>query len=169
MKISIIVAASTNNVIGCDGKLPWHLPEDLKRFKQLTSGKPIIMGRITYQSIGSPLADRKNIVLSTHHGLKIDGCEVVTTLDAAIRIAGNVEEIMVIGGSRVYLQVLPMTERIYMTRVNAIVDGDTYFPEINDIEWQIVDHEDFSASESRQFGFSFITLDRVIRCSTLPA
>ena len=76
---------------------------------------------------------------------------------------------MVIGGSRVYLQVLPMTERIYMTRVNAIVDGDTYFPEINDIEWQIVDHEDFSASESRQFGFSFITLDRVIRCSTLPA
>ncbi len=169
MKISIIVAASTNNVIGCDGKLPWHLPEDLKRFKQLTSGKPIIMGRITYQSIGSPLSDRKNIVLSTHHELKIDGCEVVTTLDAAIRIAGNVEEIMVIGGSRVYLQVLPMTERIYMTRVNAIVDGDTYFPEINDIEWQIVDHEDFSASESRQFGFSFITLDRVIRCSTLPA
>ena len=79
------------------------------------------------------------------------------------------EEGMVIGGGKVYLQVLPMTERIYMTRVNAIVDGDTYFPEINDIEWQVVDHEDFSASESRQFGFSFITLDRVICRSTFPA
>ena len=168
MKISIIVAVATNNVIGCDGKLPWRLPEDLKRFKQLTSGKPIIMGRVTYQSIGTPLSDRKNIVLSTHNGLKIDGCEVVATLDAAIRIAGNAEEVMVIGGGRVYLQVLPMTERIYMTRVNATVDGDTYFPKINDIEWQVIDHEDFPASESRQFGFSFITLDRVICCGTLP-
>ena len=161
MKISIIVAAARNNVIGRDGELPWRLPEDLKRFKQLTSGKPVIMGRLTYESIGKPLPDRKNIVLSTRNGLKIDGCDVVDTPDAAIRLAGGAEEVMVIGGGGVYSQMLPMADRIYMTRINATVDGDTFFPEINDNEWQVVDRVDFPEDESRQFDFSFVTLDRV--------
>ncbi len=161
MKISIIVAAATNNVIGRDGELPWRLPEDLKRFKQLTSGKPVIMGRLTYESIGKPLPDRKNIVLSTRDGLNIDGCEVVDTLQAAIRLAVGAEEVMVIGGGAVYSQMLPIADRIYMTRINVTVDGDTFFPEIVGNEWQVVDRVDFPADESRQFGFSFVTLDRV--------
>ena len=161
MKISIIVAAATNNVIGRDGELPWRLPEDLKRFKQLTIGKPVIMGRLTYESIGKPLPDRRNIVLSARKGLNIDGCEVVHTPDAAIRLAGDTEEVMVIGGGGVYSQMLPMADRIYMTRIDATFDGDTFFPELNDDEWQVVDCVDFPADESRQFGFSFVTLDRV--------
>ncbi len=161
MKISIIVAAATNNVIGSDGELPWRLPEDLKRFKQLTIGKPVIMGRLTYESIGKPLPDRRNIVLSARKGLNIEGCEVVDTPDAAIRLAGGAEEVMVIGGGGVYSQMLPMADRIYMTRINATVDGDTLFPELDDNEWQVVDRVDFPADESRQFGFSFVTLDRI--------
>jgi dihydrofolate reductase len=161
VKISIIVAAATNNVIGRDGELPWRLPEDLKRFKQLTSGKPVIMGRLTYESIGKPLPDRRNIVLSARKGLNIEGCEVVDTPDAAIRLAGGAEEVMVIGGGGIYSQMLPMADRIYMTRINATVDGDTFFPELDDNEWQVVDRVDFPADESRQFGFSFVTLDRI--------
>ena len=161
MKISIIVAAATNNVIGRDGELPWRLPEDLKRFKQLTIGKPVIMGRLTYESIGKPLPDRRNIVLSARKGLNIEGCEVVDTPDAAIRLAGGAEEVMVIGGGGVYSQMLPMADRIYMTRIDATFDGDTFFPELNDDEWQVVDCVDFPADESRQFGFSFVTLDRI--------
>ena len=161
MKISIIVAAATNNVIGSDGELPWRLPEDLKRFKQLTIGKPVIMGRLTYESIGKPLPDRKNIVLSARKGLNIEGCEVVDTPDAAIRLAGDAEEVMVIGGGGVYSQMLPMADRIYMTRINGTFDGDTFFPELDDKEWQVVDRVDFPADESRQFGFSFVTLDRI--------
>jgi dihydrofolate reductase len=161
VKISIIVAAATNNVIGRDGELPWRLPEDLKRFKQLTIGKPVIMGRLTYESIGKPLPDRRNIVLSARKGLNIDGCEVVDTPDAAIRLAGDAEEVMVIGGGGVYSQMLSMADRIYMTRIDATFDGDTFFPELNDDEWQVVDCVDFPADESRQFGFSFVTLDRI--------
>ena len=161
MKISIIVAAATNNVIGSDGELPWRLPEDLKRFKQLTIGKPVIMGRLTYESIGKPLPDRRNIVLSARKGLNIEGCDVVDTPDAAIRLAGGAEEVMVIGGGSVYSQMLPMADRIYMTRINGTFDGDTFFPELDDKEWQVVDRVDFPADESRQFGFSFVTLDRV--------
>ena len=161
MKISIIVAAATNNVIGRDGELPWRLPEDLKRFKRLTIGKPVIMGRLTYESIGKPLPDRRNIVLSARKGLNIEGCEVVDTPDAAIRLAGGAEEVMVIGGGGVYSQMLPMADRIYMTRINGTFDGDTFFPELDDKEWQVVDRVDFPADESRQFGFSFVTLDRV--------
>ncbi len=161
MKISIIVAVATNNVIGRDGKLPWRLSEDLKRFKQLTIGKPIIMGRLTYESIGKPLPDRRNIILSSREGLKIEGCEVVATPQSAIRLAGGAEEVMIIGGGKVYAQMLPRADRIYMTRVSASVDGNTFFPEISDKEWQVVEQEDFPAGESRQYGFSFITLDRV--------
>ncbi len=161
MKISLIVAAATNNVIGRDGGLPWHLFEDLKRFKRLTTGKPIIMGRRTYESIGKPLPDRRNIVISSREGLEIDGCEVVASPDAAIELTADDEEVMVIGGGGVYAQMLPMADRIYLTRVHASVDGDTYIPEISEDEWQVVDEQNFPADESRQYGFSFVTLDRL--------
>ncbi len=161
MKISLIVAAATNNVIGRDGGLPWHLFEDLKRFKRLTTGKPIIMGRRTYESIGKPLPDRRNIVISSRDGLEIEGCEVVATPADALKLAAGAEEVMVIGGGRVYEQMLPMADRIYMTRVHASVDGDTYIPDMSEDEWQVVDEENFPADDSRQYGFSFMTLDRI--------
>ena len=161
MKISLIVAAAMNNVIGRDGGLPWHLSEDLKRFKRLTTGKPIIMGRLTYESIGKPLPDRRNIVISSREGLEIDGCEVVASPDAAIELTADDEEVMVIGGGGVYVQMLPMADRIYLTRVHASFDGDTYIPELSEDEWQVVDEENFPADESRQYGFSFVTLDRL--------
>ncbi len=161
MRISFIVAAATNNVIGRDGGLPWHLSRDLKRFKRLTSGKPVIMGRLTYESIGKPLPDRRNIVISSREGLEIDGCEVVASPDAAIELTADDEEVMVIGGGGVYVQMLPMADRIYLTRVHASFDGDTYIPELSEDEWQVVDEENFPADESRQYGFSFVTLDRL--------
>ena len=163
MKISLIVAAATNNVIGRDGGLPWHLSEDLKRFKRLTIGKPIIMGRLTYESIGKPLPDRRNIVVSSREDLEIDGCEVVATPDDALKLTAGAEEVMVIGGGKIFEQLLPKADRIYMTRVNASPDGDTYIPEISEDEWQVVDEEDFPADEPGQYGFSFVTLDRINR------
>lgn len=161
MKISLIVAAATNNVIGRDGGLPWHLSEDLKRFKRITTGKPIIMGRLTHESIGKPLPDRRNIVISSREGLEIEGCEIVATPDAALALVADAEEVMIIGGGKVYEQVLPMADRIYMTRVDAIPDGDTFFPEINNEEWQVVEQENISADNTGELGYSFITLDRL--------
>lgn len=160
MKISLIVAAAMNNVIGRDGGLPWHISEDLKRFKQLTVGKPIIMGRLTHESIGKPLPDRRNIVISSQQDLTIDGCEVVTTPEDALKLAGAAEEVMVIGGGKVYEQMLPKADRIYMTRVHTSVEGDTYFPELDEDEWQLVAKEDFPADDSGKPGFSFLIMDR---------
>lgn len=161
MKISIIVAAANNNAIGRDGQLPWHLSEDLKRFKRLTIGKPVIMGRRTQQSIGKALPGRRNIVLSRRKGLKIEGCEVAHAADAALSLAAGSAEVMVIGGAKVYDTFLPMAGRIYLTRVDSSIEGDSFFPSIDDSDWRVLERQDYAASESRQYGFSFITLDRV--------
>ncbi len=161
MKISLIVAAATNNVIGRDGGLPWHLSDDLKRFKKLTVGKPIIMGRLTHESIGKPLPDRTNIVISSQVGLEIEGCEVVATPEEALELAAGAEEVMVIGGGRIYEQMMPKADRIYMTFIDDAVDGDTFFPEVRSEEWQVFSQEDFPDDGSRAFGYSYITLDRV--------
>ena len=150
-----------NNVIGRDGGLPWHISEDLKRFKRLTVGKPIVMGRLTYESIGKALPDRRNIVISSREGLKIDGCEVVATPNDALKLAGDAQEVMVIGGGTIYEQMLPKADRIYMTRVHASVEGETKFPELGEDEWQIVTKEVFPADESRDLGYSLITMDRI--------
>lgn len=160
MRISIIVAAAANNVIGRGGELPWHLPEDLKRFKRLTIGKPVIMGRLTQESIGNPLPDRRNIVLSRREEHVIEGFEVVATSDAALKLAAGAAEVMVIGGGRVYRELLPLADRIYLTRLATAVEGDTFFPELDDAEWRVVDRQDFSASATRPYDFSFVTLDR---------
>jgi dihydrofolate reductase len=161
MKISLIVAAATNNVIGRDGELPWHLSEDLKRFKKLTVGKPIIMGRLTHESIGKPLPDRRNIVISSQKDLEIEGCEVVSSPDEALALAEGAEEVMVIGGGKIYQQLMPKADRIYMTFIDDAVDGDTFFPDVRSEEWQVYSQEDFPANDSRAFGYSFVTLDRV--------
>jgi dihydrofolate reductase len=161
MKISIIVAASTNNVIGRDGNLPWRLPEDLKRFKQVTMGKPMIMGRATWESIGRPLPGRQNIVMTRQNCFVAEGCDVVTTIDAALAVAGDASEVMVIGGGKLYEQFLERTDRMYFTRVHARIDGDTYFPEFDEHAWQQVAEEVFPASAEREHAFDILTLDRL--------
>ncbi len=161
MKISIIVAASANNVIGVGGGLPWHLPEDLKRFKEVTMGKPMIMGRATYDSIGRALPGRTSIVVTRQAGFEAEGCIVVDSIDAAIEAAGDVEEIMVIGGGEIYRQVLPHADRIYMTRLQAELEGDTRFPELDMDQWEVSSVEEFPAGDEREFGFDVETLDRV--------
>jgi len=161
MKISIIVAASTNNVIGKNGGLPWRLPEDLKRFKETTMGKPMIMGRATWDSIGRALPGRQNIVMTRQPELVATGCDVVATVGEALAIAGNATEVMIIGGGELYRQFLPRTDRIYFTRVHVDIDGDTFFPALDDKEWRVVEEERFPAGEAREYGFDILTMDRL--------
>lgn len=144
MRISLIAAASENNVIGNHGKIPWDLPEDLKYFRTITLGKPIIMGRKTYQSIGHPLPERRNIVITRQKDFLAEGCDVVGSLEEAIEVGGGrgkVEEVFVIGGGEIYREALPRSDRIYLTRVHAKVEGDAYFPEFHPEHWQEVSRE----------------------------
>ncbi|MCP4302034.1 MAG: type 3 dihydrofolate reductase [Gammaproteobacteria bacterium] len=158
--ISIIVAASTNNVIGADGKLPWRLSDDLKRFKRLTMGKPIVMGRLTWESIGRPLPGRQNIVLTRQAGLMAEGCDVVASPADALAAAADREEVMIIGGSQVYELFLPKASRLYVTRVHAEIDGDAFFPEIDESVWRLIDSEAHEANDANQFAFDFKTYER---------
>jgi dihydrofolate reductase len=161
MIISIIVAVAENGVIGSDNRLPWHLPDDLKRFKALSVGKPIVMGRRTFDSIGRPLPGRTNIVISRQSRLAIDGVRVVHSLDAALTVAGPVPEIVVIGGAEIFRQVLPRTNTIHLTRVHAPVAGDVFFPELDPAMWREAAVEHHAADERHQYAFSFVTLQRI--------
>lgn len=138
-RLSLIVAASRNGVIGRESALPWHLPEDLRHFKALTLGKPVIMGRLTWESIGRPLPGRPNIVISRNTDYQAPGAEVVPDLEAALaRAAGLVDatdEIMIIGGAQIYRVALPLVGRVYRTRVDLEVEGDAFFPELDPAEW----------------------------------
>ena len=159
--ISLIVAASTNNVIGFQGNLPWRLSSDLKRFKVLTMGKPIVMGRKTYESIGRPLPGRQNIVVTRNPDYVAEGCDVVSSVDAAIQAAGDAEEIMIIGGSHIYEAFLPRAHRIYLTREQVDVEGDAYLPEFNSNEWQETAVEKHNADESNDYDIIFSIFERV--------
>ena len=158
--ISIIVAASANNVIGAEGDLPWRLSDDLKRFKAITMGKPIVMGRKTWDSIGRPLPGRQNIVITRQAGFVAEGCDVVASAGEAIAATAGANEVMVIGGSQVYSLFLPSAERLYLTRVHAEVAGDAFFPQINESQWELVNDEPHSADERNAFDFSFRTYER---------
>jgi dihydrofolate reductase len=161
MKVSMIVAASANNVIGADGGLPWHLSEDLRRFKEITMGKPMIMGRLTYETIGKALPGRRSIVLTRQADYQPAGVDVASTPEAALQLAGDVDEVMIIGGAKVYEKFLPMSERIYLTRVHAEVEGDTFFPEIREDEWRIVSSQPLPPNDERPFSISFQRLERI--------
>ncbi len=161
MRVSIIVAAATNHVIGLRGELPWHLPEDLKRFKRLTLGKPVIMGRLTHESIGRPLPERRNIVISRQPGYAAPGCEVVRSPTAALDAAAGDGEIMVIGGGRIYKQLLPLCDRVYLTRVHQSPEGDAFFPPLDSSAWRTVSIEEFPADASQPLGHSFEILERI--------
>ncbi len=158
--ISIIVAASTNNVIGARGELPWRLPDDLRRFKQLTMGKPIVMGRRTYESIGRPLPGRQNIVITRQPGFSAEGCDVVASPAAALSAAGDAAEIMVIGGSQIYELFLPKASRLYLTRVHADIDGDAFFPDVDAHDWRLSTSEAHEASDANEYAFDFRTYER---------
>ena len=159
--ISLIVAASTNNVIGADGALPWRLSDDLRRFKEITMGKPIVMGRKTWDSIGRPLPGRQNIVITRQPDFIADGCDVVNSVADAINAADDAAEIMVIGGSEVYALFLPDAGRLYLTRVHAEVDGDAFFPPISSKDWRLVDEDHHAADERNEHAFSFQRFERV--------
>jgi dihydrofolate reductase len=161
MRISIVVAASANNVIGRGGGLPWHITEDLQHFKKITMGHPIVMGRRTYESIGRPLPGRRNIVLTTQKAFAAEGCNIVDNPAAALRASGDADEVMIIGGGQVYDLFLPMTNRIYLTRVETHIEGDTFFPVLDDAEWRVTDETDYPANEQRLLGFKTQTIDRI--------
>ena len=161
MKISIVVATSANNVIGVDGGLPWHLPEDLKRFRQITMGKPMIMGRATFESIGRALPGRKSIVLTRQPDFEAEGCVVAPSIEAALKAAGDADEVMVIGGGEIYRQFLARADRIYLTRLQAELEGDTTFPELDMDEWEVVAVEEYPAGNERELGFDVETMERV--------
>ena len=160
MTVSLVVAASTNNVIGRDGGLPWHLPDDLRHFKRITTGKPVIMGRRTYESIGRPLPDRHNIVMTRDPGYVADGCDAVSSVAEALDVAGDANEVMVIGGEQVYRDFLPRADRIYMTRVQAEVQGDAFFPGIDGNGWRLVSVEHHAADEKHEYPFEMMVFER---------
>ena len=162
MKISMIAAMAEDRVIGLDNKMPWHLPADLKFFKRVTLGKPVIMGRKTYQSIGRPLPGRKNIVLTRDANLTIEGVECVQTLEQATELLGSVEEVMIIGGATIYEQFLEKADRLYLTFIDLETKGDTYFPDYQQVaQWIEVDRELYLKDEKNANNCQFVTLDRV--------
>jgi len=163
MIISLVVAAGTNNVIGKGGKMPWHLPNDLKHFKNTTWAMPVIMGRKTYESMGKPLAGRKNIIITRQKGYKPEGTVAVQNLKDALFIANqmDVKEVFVIGGGEIYKLVWEKANRIYLTRVKMEMEGDTYFPSIDPKEWKLVSQKDVEGDEKNAYPHSFQVWERI--------
>lgn len=167
MRKALIVAMSRNRVIGRNNKLPWYLPGDLRYFKQVTMGKPVIMGRNTWTSIGRPLPGRMNLVISRDPAWQAPaGVVAAASLEEALSRAeaqallDGAEEVMVIGGAQVYTQALPQVERMYVTLVHADVEGDAFFPEVDWDEWEEIGREDFAATDHNPYDYSFVVYQR---------
>jgi dihydrofolate reductase len=163
MIISLVVAAATNNAIGMEGKMPWHLPADMKYFKNITWGMPIIMGRKTFDALGKPLAGRKNIVITRQGGWSVPGTIAVKSLEDALFVAKETDakEAMVIGGGEIYRMAFEKTRRIYLTRIKAEPEGDTFFPELDKKVWHLVKHQDHSPDEKNPYAYSFEVWERI--------
>lgn len=160
MKLSLIVAMATNRTIGLNNKMPWHLSADLKKFKKITMGHPIIMGRKTFESIGRPLPGRDNIIISRNPDYLQPGCSVFNDLDSALQSCAEQDEVFVIGGATLYEVTLARADRLYITEILQDFSGDTWFPEINKTQWQEVACEDITDDNSVDFNYRFITYDR---------
>lgn len=160
MTISIVVAISENRAIGKDNKLLWYLPNDLKHFKAITSGHTVIMGRKTYESVGKPLPNRRNIII-TRQDIKIEGCEVVNSIKAALELCRTEREVFIVGGAEIYKQSLHLTDRIYLTVVHQQFEGDSFFPEIKKTDWLQASREDHQPDDKNSLPYSFITYERV--------
>lgn len=160
MRLTIVVAISENGVIGTGNQLPWRLPDDLKRFKALTMGKPIVMGRKTYESIGRPLPGRKNIVITRQRGLQIEGCVVVGSIEEALAAAQPADEVILGGGGDLYAQLIDRVHTIHLTRVHVTIAGDVFFPELHPEDWQRTIEARHAVDERHAFAFTFETLMR---------
>lgn len=159
--ISIIVAAAENNVIGNNNALIWHISADLKHFKQLTTGHTVVMGRKTYESIGKALPNRRNIVISRNSDFHPEGCVVVSGIDEALQLTTDEEEVFVIGGGTIYREMWDKADRLYITLVHTVAEGDTSIPEIDRTRWKVVSREDFKAGEKDDYDYSFIDYQRI--------
>lgn len=160
MIVSMIAAMAKGRVIGLNNKMPWHLPAELQLFKRATLGKPIVMGRNTFESIGRPLPGRLNIVLSRQAGYQPEGVTVVASLDEAKQAAGDVEELMIIGGATIYQQCLAEADRLYLTHIDLEVEGDTWFPDYEQYEWQELEQVNYPADENNPHNYRFSLLQR---------
>ena len=160
--ITLIVAMGKNREIGKENQLLWHLPKDLKRFKELTSGYPIIMGRKTYESIGKPLPNRTNIVISRKNDWFEEGILIVGSIKEAVKFAKKIdEEVFVIGGGNIYEQTIDLADKLEVTLVDAVLDADTFFPKINEKIWQKTNEERHQKDEKNEFDFCFQTFERI--------
>lgn len=158
--LSIICAVAANDVIGRQNRLPWVLPADLKRFKQLTMGHPIIMGRKTFESLGTPLPGRTNIVVTRQPGLKVCGALTAGSLEQALALAGDAPEAFVIGGAALYTEALPVANRLYLTEIHQPFEGDTVMPAMDRAAWRETAREDHPAGPDAPFAYSFVTLEK---------
>lgn len=160
-RISLIAAMDRNRVIGRDNKIPWRLPAEQRWFKSVTLGKPILMGRKTYESIGRPLPGRHNIILTTNRAYSAEGCTVVHSVEEAIRAAGEEKELMVIGGAYLYRQMLPLADCLYLTFIETEIEGDTYFPAFSTVDWHIIQEDYFPANEQNIYNYRILVMRRL--------
>ncbi len=162
MKISFIVAMASNRAIGLNNQMPWHLSADLKKFKQITMGSPILMGRKTYESIGRPLPGRSNIIISRNTDYQQQDCLVFDDIDKAIGACKDYDEIFIIGGATFYDAMLPKADTLYLTEIHQDFEGDTFFPVIKPEEWKETDRVDITDDPTVDFTYSFIKLERLV-------
>lgn len=162
MIISMIAAMANNRIIGKDNDMPWHLPADLKHFKAVTLGKPVIMGRRTFESIGRLLPGRVNIIITRNEDYKVEGAIMAESPEHALSLAGDVDEVMIIGGGKIYLDFLTRADRLYLTHIDLDVEGDTQFPDYQAVaDWQVVDSTSFSPDELNQYHYQFVIYNKL--------
>ena len=157
--ISLVCAMAKNRVIGKDNQMPWHLPADLKHFKSVTMSKPIVMGRKTYESIGRPLPGRQNVVISRNSDYKLDGCDVVNSINSAITLLSDHEEIMIIGGGFLYSQMIEQADKLFLTFIDLEVDGDTQFPEFEHLNLTETASEQHKPDEKNKYNYQFVNYE----------
>ena len=160
-EITLIAAMAHNRVIGINNTLPWDLPADMRHFREQTMGKPILMGRKTFDSIGRPLPGRQNIVVTRDNSVQIEGCDVVHSIEEALQVARDAPEVIVMGGESFYQQLLPQADRLLLTMIDLEIDGDAWFPQWNESEWQETGREDHTIDEKNHWSYSFVTMERI--------
>lgn len=158
MKISLIVAMASNRAIGLDGQMPWHLSADLKHFKQITMGAPIVMGRKTFAAIGRPLPGRRNLVISRNPDYQATGCEVFADINSVLQACSDVAEVFIIGGATLYQALLPHADYLYLTEIHQAFEADTLFPDFDRQAWQELERKDINDDASVDFSYSFLKL-----------
>lgn len=161
MKLTAVVAIDENRVIGFENKLPWNMPADLQHFKKVTLGKPILMGRKTYESIGRPLPKRRNVIISRDPNFAVEGCEVYPSIDAALTVLTDCPEVMLIGGAQLFSQLLPKLTNLELTIIHHEFKGDTYFPKIDFTQWREMHREAHQANEQNPYPYTFLSYEKI--------